>query len=61
MESAKKYVPPRRADPWTPGAGKALQTAAGKTRSKCGVQGSSTTIRPQYPGLLAPRLDTRKG
>ena len=57
----KKYVPPGRADAGTPGTGVALQTAAGKTRSECGVQGNSTTIRPQYPGLLAPRLDTRKG
>ena len=42
MESAKKYVPPGRADAGNPGSGKALQTAAGKTRRKCGVQGIST-------------------
>ena len=62
MESVRKeYVPPGRADAGNPGTGKALQTAAGKDRSECGVQGNSTTRRPQYPGLLAPRLDTHKG
>ena len=61
MESAKKYVPPGRADAGNPGTGKALQTAAGKIRRECGVQGNSTTRRPQYPGLLAPRPDPRKG
>ena len=61
MGSVKKeYVPPGRADAGNPGTGRALQTAAGKTRRECGVQGNSTTIRPQYPGLLAPRLDIRK-
>lgn len=62
MESARKeYASPGRADAGDPGTGKALQTAAGKTRRECGVQGISTTRRPQYPGLLAPRPDTRKG
>ena len=62
MESVrKKYVPPGRADAGDPGTGMALQTAAGKTRRECGVQGISTTRRPQYPGLRAPRPDPRKG
>lgn len=45
----KKYVPPGRADAGNPGAGKALQTAAGKTRRECGVQGISTTTVTKSP------------
>ncbi len=47
MESVrKKYVPPGRADAGNPGTGKALQTAAGKARRECGVQGNSTGNTP---------------